>query len=291
MNSAFRESSFSNFELNGVFPDCIDEVFLCLCEWFALDDQRSIFLTSPNRVFFDVQELNNVGAILQESLRIKVVGVLDFNGIVKFLEKSSSSSVKLSNDLDNNAFFCNRVDGFERFASAKVQDTVASEQEHKSFLGFLCHSFQSSIDVASLLQYSETRFVSLTSVCLIGGVCFTDSFREFIETLLEVVELASSHLNNMLQCLIDPKAREQHRAVSSSSNDAHLLQARQTVVCIEASGLKFLGELTRSHVGIVAEDHNGANLSLRQTSLIEKTVPHQSDPPVTDERLLRIRAT
>jgi hypothetical protein len=68
-----------------------------------------------------------VGAILQESLRIKVVGVLDFNGIVKFLEKSSCPSVKLSNDLDNNAFFRNRVDGFERFASSKVQDTVASE--------------------------------------------------------------------------------------------------------------------------------------------------------------------
>ena len=43
--------------------------------------------------FLDVQKLNNVGTILQESLRVKVVRMLDFNGIVEFLEESSCSSI------------------------------------------------------------------------------------------------------------------------------------------------------------------------------------------------------
>ena len=78
--------------------------------------------------------------ILKETLRIQIIGMLDFNGIVQFLEEASCSSIELSNDLDDNTFLCNRVDRLESFTSTQMEDSISAKEQDKTLFGIFCHS-------------------------------------------------------------------------------------------------------------------------------------------------------
>ena len=89
-------------------------------ERYGFDDQCRVFLSTADRVGFEVEELNDVGLILKEPVGIEFVRVPDFDAGMKLLVKPQRTRLELRDNLHHHATNGCCVNGFKSLRTAQV---------------------------------------------------------------------------------------------------------------------------------------------------------------------------
>ena len=111
-------------------------------EGLGFDREGHVFLATPHGVGLEVEELNDVGLVLQEAVGVQFIRVPDFDARVELFVEAERSGFQLGDDLNDHAAERCGVHGLKGLRAAQVKDAEPTKEKHEALLTLFGHALE-----------------------------------------------------------------------------------------------------------------------------------------------------